>query len=113
LVDRVGPVALVALVLIPAIAGSLRLVELAGSPLLLPANPARHRLARARGRAHHQHRCVRDPRRLPVLVLDSAPPDRVAPGVRTRRLVLGLAVAFSALWMTLFYPRQPGTGALA
>ena len=28
-------------------------------------------------------------------------------------MVLGLAVAFSALWMTLFYPRQPGTGALA
>jgi hypothetical protein len=33
------PVALVALVLIPAIAGSLRLVELAGGPLPLPANP--------------------------------------------------------------------------
>ena len=28
-------------------------------------------------------------------------------------VVLGLAVAFSALCMTLFYPRQPGTGALA
>ena len=28
-------------------------------------------------------------------------------------VVLGLAVAFSALWMTLFYPRQPGTGELA
>ena len=28
-------------------------------------------------------------------------------------MVLGLAVAFSALWMTLFYPRQPGTGELA
>jgi len=26
---------------------------------------------------------------------------------------LGLAVAFSALWMTLFYARQPGTGELA
>jgi uncharacterized membrane protein len=26
---------------------------------------------------------------------------------------LGLAVAFSALWMTQFYPRQPGTGELA
>jgi hypothetical protein len=33
------PVALVALVLIAAIAGSLRLVELDGGPLLLPANP--------------------------------------------------------------------------
>jgi uncharacterized membrane protein len=28
-------------------------------------------------------------------------------------VVLGLAVAFSALWMTLFYPRPPGTGELA
>jgi hypothetical protein len=27
--------------------------------------------------------------------------------------VLGLAVAASGLWMTLFYPGQPGTGALA
>ena len=33
------PFALVALVVVPAIAGSLRLVELAGGPLLLPANP--------------------------------------------------------------------------
>ncbi len=32
------PFALVALVAIPAVAGSLRLVELAGGPLLLPAN---------------------------------------------------------------------------
>ena len=32
------PFALVALVVIPAIAGSLRLVELAGGPHLLPAN---------------------------------------------------------------------------
>ena len=28
-------------------------------------------------------------------------------------VVLGLAVAFSALWMTQFYPRHPGTGELA
>ena len=33
------PFALVALVLIPAIAGSLRLVEVFGGPHLLPANP--------------------------------------------------------------------------
>ena len=33
------PFALVALVLIPAIAGSLRLVELAGGPHAMPANP--------------------------------------------------------------------------
>jgi phage shock protein C len=97
------PIALVALVLIAAIAGSLRLVELAGGPLLLPANPARHRLARARGRAHHQRRCVRDPRRRPGWHRASG---RVV-------VDLGLAVAFSALWMMLFYLRQPGTGELA
>jgi uncharacterized membrane protein len=28
-------------------------------------------------------------------------------------VVLGLTVAVSALWLTLFYPRQPGTGELA
>jgi len=28
-------------------------------------------------------------------------------------VVLGLAAASSALWMTVFYPRQPGTGVLA
>ncbi len=28
-------------------------------------------------------------------------------------VVLGLAVALSALWMTQFYPRQPGTGELS
>ncbi|MDX6430933.1 MAG: hypothetical protein QOE54_3299, partial [Streptosporangiaceae bacterium] len=33
------PFALVALVLVPAIAGSLRLVELAGGPHVMPANP--------------------------------------------------------------------------
>ena len=33
------PFALVALVVVPAIAGSLRLVELAGGPHLLPGNP--------------------------------------------------------------------------
>jgi hypothetical protein len=27
-------------------------------------------------------------------------------------VALGLAVAFSALWMTQFYPRQQGTGEL-
>jgi hypothetical protein len=33
------PFALVALVLVPAIAGSLRLLELAGGPHMMPANP--------------------------------------------------------------------------
>ena len=107
------PFALVALVLVPALAGTLRLVELAGGPHVLPANP----------------RMTASP--LPVVVHIvcavgfatlgafqlSAALRRGRPGwhrVAGRVLVLlGLAVAFSALWMTLFYPRQPGTGELA
>jgi len=107
------PFALVALVLVPAIAGSLRLVELAGGPHLIPANP----------------RITASP--VPVVVhivcavayavlgafQFSAALRRRRPGwhrTAGRVLVgLGLAVAFSALWMTQFYPRQPGTGELA
>ena len=104
------PFALVALVVVPAIAGSLRLVELAGGPHLMPANP----------------RLTASP--VPVVVhIVSAVAYAVlgafqfSAALRRRRpgwhraagrvlVVLGLAVAFSALWMTLFYPRQPGTG---
>jgi uncharacterized membrane protein len=107
------PFALVALVLVPAIAGSLRLVELAGGPHLIPAHSG----------------ITASP--LPVVVhILSAVSYAVlgafqfSAGLRRRRpgwhrragrmlVVLGLAVAFSALWMTLFYPRQPGTGVLA
>ena len=107
------PVALVALVLIPAIAGSLRLVELAGGPLLLPANP----------------RMTASP--VPVVVhivsavgYATLGAFQFSSGLRRRRpgwhraagrvlVVLGLGVALSALWMALFYPRQPGTGELA
>jgi uncharacterized membrane protein len=107
------PFALVALVLVPAIAGSLRLVELSGGPLLLPANP----------------RMTASP--IPVVVHIISAVTYAILGAfqfssrfRRRRpgwhriagrvlVVLGLAVAFSALWMTLFYPRQPGTGELA
>ena len=107
------PYALVALVLVPAIAGSLRLVELAGGPHVMPANP----------------RITASP--LPVVVhIMCAVPYAVlgafqfSSSFRRRRpgwhqasgravVVLGLAVAFSALWMTQFYPRQPGTGELA
>ena len=107
------PFALVALVVIPAVAGSLRLVELAGGPLLLPANP----------------RMTSSP--LPVFVhITCAVPYAVlgafqfSSRLRRRRprwhraagrvvVGLGLAVALSALWMTVFYPRQPGTGELA
>jgi len=107
------PFALIALVLLPAIAGSLRLVELAGGPHVIPANP----------------RITASP--LPVVVhiicavlYAVLGAFQFSSSLRRRRpgwhrasgrvvVVLGLAVAFSALWMTLFYPRQPGTGELA
>jgi uncharacterized membrane protein len=106
------PAALVALSAIPLAAGSLRLVQLAGGPDLRPADdrftgfPAAlvvHILGAAvfalvgafqfvpRFRCHHRtwHR-------------------------RAGRLVIGagLAVAGSALWLTLIYEAQPGTGKL-
>ena len=107
------PFALVALVVIPAVAGSLRLVELAGGPLLLPANP----------------RMTASPLPVFVHVLCAVPyavlgAFQFSTGLRRRhprwhratgRVVvgLGLGVALSGLWMTLFYARQPGTGELA
>ncbi len=108
-----APFALVALALVPAFFGSLRLVELAGGPASLPANPRLNAFP------------------VPVVVhIVSAIGYGVlgafqfSAALRRRRpawhravgrllLVLGLAVALSALWLTLFYPRQPGTGALA
>ena len=107
------PFALIALVLLPATFGSLRLVELAGGPDLMPANP----------------RFTASP--LPVVVhIISAVAYAIlgafqfSVALRRRRpgwhrvagrvlVVLGLAVAFSALWLTQFLPRQPGTGELA
>lgn len=107
------PFALIALVGLPAVFGSLRLVELAGGPQVMPANAG----------------ITASP--LPVVVhIVSAVAYAVlgafqfSAGLRRRRpgwhrvagrvlVVLGLAVALSALWMTLFYPRHPGNGVLA
>ena len=108
-----APFALVALVGVPAFFGSLRLVELAGGPALMPANP--------RLNASPVPVVVHIVSGVGYAVLGAF---QFSAGLRRRRpgwhraagrvlVVLGLAVAFSALWMTLFYPRQPGTGALA
>ncbi len=107
------PFALVALVLVPAVAGSLRLLELSGGPLLLPLNP-RMTASPAPVFAHITSAIA-------YATLGafqfSAALRRRHPGwhrAAGRVLVfLGLAVALSALWMTLSYARQPGTGELA
>ena len=102
------PAALVVLSIVPVVAGSVRLLEVAGGPQLLPSNPridaspapvvvhvvaaavyalfgALQFSARLRRRRPNWHR-------------------------RTGRVLVGagLAVAASALWMTLFYPGAPG-----
>jgi uncharacterized membrane protein len=102
------PVALLVLSVVPVVAGSLRLLEVAGGPQLLPANPridaapapvvvhivaaslyallgAFQFAARLRRRRPHWHR------------------------MSGRMLVAaGLTVAGSGLWMTLFYTGAPG-----
>ena len=101
---RLVPAALVALSLIPIVSGSARLVELAGGPPLLPARS--------------------DPSSVPLVVhivsvivyavlgafQFSARLRRTGWRRRAGRLlvVAGLAVALSAVWMTLFYPRSEG-----
>ena len=100
------PGALVALSLVPILAGSARLVELSGGPELLPARS--------------------DPSSVPLIVhivsvIVYAVLGAFQFSVRLRRrrngwhrtagrvlLVVGLAVALSAIWMTLFYPRTEG-----
>jgi uncharacterized membrane protein len=107
------PAALIALVAIPAIAGTLRLVGLAGGPQGIPADP----------------RFTASPVPLVVHIVGAVlyavlGAFQFSSTLRRRRphwhrmagrclVVLGLAVALSALWMTLFYARHPGTGELA
>jgi len=106
------PVALVALSAIPLTAGTLRLIQLAGGPAVIPAD---HRFAG-----------------IPIAlvthivgattfalggILQLAPRFRRRHPVWHRRAgravaVAGLLVVTSALWITLFYEAQPGTGEL-
>ena len=102
------PYPLIALIVVPAIAGSLRLVELAGGPHLMPANP---RITASPVPVILHIVCA-----LAYVVLGAF---QFSTGLRRRwpawhrvggrvLVVLGLAVAFSALWMTAFYPHLPG-----
>ncbi|MDJ0356903.1 DUF2306 domain-containing protein [Paenarthrobacter sp. PH39-S1] len=106
------PFALIALILVPAVAGSLRLVELSGGPHLMPTNP---RLS-----ASPVPVVVHITSAISYVVLGAL---QFSPGFRRRHpkwhrrsgrvvVILGLAVAFSALWLTLFHPAQPDTGTL-
>ena len=106
------PAALVALSAIPLMAGTLRLVQLAGGPQLMPAD----------------ERFAGFPLPL-ILHITGATAYAVVgafqfvPRFRRHHLtwhrragriltVAGLLVAASALWMTLLYAQQPGTGDL-
>ena len=107
------PFALVALAAVPAIAGSLRLLELAGGPQAIPADT----------------RFTTSPVAVVVHIVSAVTyavlgAFQFSATLRRRRprwhrragrvlVALGLAVALSALWLTLFYPSHPGNGELA
>ena len=106
------PVALLALAAVPLTAGTLRLVQLAGGPAVIPADD----------------RFVGFPVALVVHILGAAVfallgAVQLTPYLRRHHrtwhrrsgrvtAAAGLAVAASALWLTLFTPPQPGTGTL-
>ena len=116
--DRAGrrswpvPAALLALSLVPVAAGVVRLIQLAGGPELIPAD----------------QRFADFPLPLVVHIVGATTYAVVGafqflPRFRSRHpgwhrragrvlAVAGLLVAASAIWMTLFYARQPGTGDL-
>ena len=102
------PAALIVLSLIPVIAGSLRVLEIAGGPHLLPDNP-RIDAVPAPVVVHIIAAAVYA--FLGALQL-SARVRRGRPGWHRRsgRLLVGagMLVAFSGLWMTLFYTGAPG-----
>lgn len=106
------PVALIALCFVPVMSGTLRLVQLAGGPEIMPADD----------------RWAGWPVALVVHIVGSAVfalvgAFQLVPGIRRRHprwhrragrvvAVAGSMVAGSALWLTLFYDPQPGTGPL-
>jgi len=106
------PAALIALSAIPLTAGTLRLIQLSGGPELIPADD----------------RFTGFPAALVLHIVGAAILALVGafqfvPRFRRRQrawhrragrvvAVAGLLVAGSALWLTLFYAPQPGTGAL-
>jgi uncharacterized membrane protein len=106
------PFALVALTLIPALSGFLRLYGLAGGPRLMPTDP----------------RIDASPVPVIVHILSVVPyailgAFQFSSGLRRRwpawhraagrlLVLLGLVVAFSGLWITATYPLKAGSGGL-
>ncbi|KQW50969.1 hypothetical protein ASC77_25260 [Nocardioides sp. Root1257] len=110
--SRLVPVGLVALSAVPLTAGTLRLVQLAGGPDLMPADDRFSGFPVALV-AHIVGAAVY----ALVGVLQFVPRFRRRHMTWHRRAgrvlaAAGLLVAGSALWLTLFYPPQPGTGNL-
>ncbi len=110
--ERLVPAALVALSLVPILAGAARLAELAGGAEPTPSNA----------------RFFASPLPVVLHVLSASVycvlgAFQFAPGFRRRRpgwhrvagrflLACGLVAGLSGLWMTLFYPRAEGDGEL-
>jgi uncharacterized membrane protein len=105
-------VGLIGLAAIPVVTGTLRLIEVFGGPRILPNNP----------------RIAASPPPVVIHIIGggaflvlgafqfSARIRRRWPNWHRRTgrtlMVLGLGAALAALWMTLLYPRQTGTGTL-
>lgn len=106
------PLPLLVVSVIPALFGTLRLVEVLGGPRVMPDNP----------------RITASPAPAVVHIVGGASfllvgAFQLSTSIRIRwrnwhrragraLMLLGLAAAFSALWMTLLYPRQTGTGSV-
>jgi uncharacterized membrane protein len=104
------PVALVALSVVPVLAGTARLVELAGGPAIIPAD-ARFTASPLPVVTHIV--CATVYAFLGSLQFAARFRNRRPGWHRTAGRVLvvaGLGVATSALWLTLFFPPQPGSG---
>ena len=99
---------MIALSVIPVIAGSLRLLEIAGGPVLLPTNPR----INASPAPVVVHIVAATLFALLGAFQFSARLRRRHPNWHRRSgrmlVVAGLVVAGSGLWMTLFYPGAPG-----
>lgn len=104
------PVALIALSVVPLVAGTLRLIQLAGGPEVIPSDD----------------RFAGFPAPLVVHIVGAAVyvvvgAFQFVPSIRRRHMtwhrrtgrvlaLAGLLVAGSALWMTVQYSQKPGTG---